>query len=78
MLFYDFFNSSVEMLYILASYLTGQFNVTVTIDALFYVGTQLVCLSYTGKIGVWNVLTQSWRVFCFFNNQFHFDPFQSL
>ncbi|XP_066910884.1 BTB/POZ domain-containing protein KCTD3-like [Clytia hemisphaerica] len=40
----------------------GHFNLTVTIDASFFVGTQLVCLSYTGKIGVWNVHTKSWRV----------------
>jgi len=42
--------------------LIGTFNLTVPIDALSFVGSQFVALSYSGKIGVWNVMTQSWRV----------------
>ncbi|XP_057316512.1 BTB/POZ domain-containing protein KCTD3-like [Hydractinia symbiolongicarpus] len=40
----------------------GTFNLTVPVDALSFVGSQLVGLSYTGKVGVWNVMTQNWRI----------------
>lgn len=40
----------------------GVFDLTVAVDSLMFVGSQLVGLSYTGKIGVWNVMTQNWRV----------------
>ena len=40
----------------------GCFDLTVPVDALSFIGSQLVGLSYTGKIGVWNAMTQSWRI----------------
>ena len=40
----------------------GVFDLTVAVDSLMFVGSQLVGVSYTGKIGVWNVMTQNWRV----------------
>ena len=43
-------------------YFVGSFNLSVPVDALSFVGSQLVAISYTGKIGVWNVMTQNWRV----------------
>ena len=39
----------------------GTFDLHVTVDALFFIGTQLVALSPTGKIGVWNSVTQHWQ-----------------
>ena len=42
--------------------LIGSFNLTVPVDVLSFIGSQLVSLSYTGKIGVWNAMTQSWRI----------------
>jgi len=40
----------------------GIFDLTVPVDSLMFVGSQLVALSYNGKIGVWNVMTQNWRI----------------
>lgn len=40
----------------------GLFDLTVPVDALSFIGSQLVSLSCTGKIGVWNAMTQSWRI----------------
>ena len=31
-------------------------------DALFFIGSQLVGTSHTGKVGVWNSMTQHWQV----------------
>ena len=39
----------------------GTFNLHANVDKLFYIGTQLVALSPTGKIGVWNSMTQLWQ-----------------
>ena len=41
---------------------TGTFNLSVPVDALFFIGSQLVATSHTGKIGVWNSMTQHWQV----------------
>jgi len=32
------------------------------VDALFFIGSQLVATSHTGKIGVWNSMTQHWQI----------------
>jgi hypothetical protein len=41
---------------------TGTFDLSVTVDALFFIGSQLVATSRTGKIGVWNSMSQHWQV----------------
>ena len=43
---------------------SGTFDLTVPVDALFFIGSQLVATSHTGKIGVWNSMTQHWQVQC--------------
>lgn len=40
----------------------GTFDLSVAVDALFFIGSQLVATSHTGKIGVWNSMTQHWQV----------------
>lgn len=40
----------------------GMFNLGVPVDALFFIGNQLVATSHTGKVGVWNAVTQHWQV----------------
>lgn len=40
----------------------GTFDLSVTVDALFFIGSQLVATSHTGKIGVWNSMTQHWQI----------------
>ena len=40
----------------------GHFSLHVTVDQLFFIGAQLVALSPTGRIGVWNSLAQHWQV----------------
>ena len=42
--------------------LTGVFNLNVGVDELFFIGSQLVALSRTGKVGVWHAMTQNWQV----------------
>uniref|UniRef100_A0AAY4AE20 BTB/POZ domain-containing protein KCTD3 n=1 Tax=Denticeps clupeoides TaxID=299321 RepID=A0AAY4AE20_9TELE len=32
------------------------------VDSLFFIGSQLVATSHTGKVGVWNAVTQHWQV----------------
>lgn len=39
----------------------GNFSLHVTVDHLFFIGSQLVALSPTGRIGVWNSLAQHWQ-----------------
>jgi len=39
----------------------GNFSLHVTVDQLFFIGAQLVALSPTGRIGVWNSLAQHWQ-----------------
>jgi len=39
----------------------GSFNLSVTVDHLVFIGSQLVALSPTGRIGVWNSLAQHWQ-----------------
>lgn len=57
----------------------GVFSLGVPVDSLFFIGSQLVATSHTGKVGVWNAVTQHWQVQqftfytttvkCQFNNQ---------
>lgn len=39
----------------------GTFNLHASVDQMFFIGTQLVALSPTGKIGVWNSMSQHWQ-----------------
>jgi len=39
----------------------GSFSLTVAVENLFFIGAQLVALSPTGRIGVWNSLAQNWQ-----------------
>lgn len=40
----------------------GTFNLHVRVEYLFFIGSQLVALSFSGKIGVWHAMTQHWQV----------------
>ncbi|KAF1603091.1 UNVERIFIED_CONTAM: BTB/POZ domain-containing protein KCTD3, partial [Eudyptes robustus] len=40
----------------------GVFSLNADIDKLFFIGSQLVALSWTGKVGVWNSMTHNWQV----------------
>lgn len=40
----------------------GIFNLHVRVEYLFFIGSQLVALSPTGKIGVWHAMTQHWQI----------------
>ncbi|XP_015250618.1 PREDICTED: BTB/POZ domain-containing protein KCTD3-like isoform X2 [Cyprinodon variegatus] len=40
----------------------GIFSLGVPVDDLFFIGSQLVATSHTGKVGVWNAVTQHWQV----------------
>uniref|UniRef100_A0AAZ3R957 BTB/POZ domain-containing protein KCTD3 n=1 Tax=Oncorhynchus tshawytscha TaxID=74940 RepID=A0AAZ3R957_ONCTS len=40
----------------------GVFSLGVPVDHLFFIGNQLVATSHTGKVGVWNAVTQHWQV----------------
>ncbi|XP_064621992.1 BTB/POZ domain-containing protein KCTD3-like [Lineus longissimus] len=40
----------------------GIFNLSVHVDHLFFIGSQLVALSHTGKVGVWHAMTQNWQI----------------
>lgn len=39
----------------------GIFNLVVRVEYLFFIGSQLVALSSSGKIGVWHAMTQHWQ-----------------
>ncbi|EDV23638.1 uncharacterized protein TRIADDRAFT_63984 [Trichoplax adhaerens] len=39
----------------------GTFELYVSVDALFFVGSHLVAISHTGKIGVWHSTNQHWQ-----------------
>ena len=39
-----------------------MFSLGVNVDQLFFIGAQLVALSPTGRIGVWNSLANHWQV----------------
>lgn len=34
----------------------------ITVDALFFIGSQLVAISRTGKVVVWHAMTHHWQV----------------
>uniref|UniRef100_A0A1A9ZZQ0 BTB domain-containing protein n=1 Tax=Glossina pallidipes TaxID=7398 RepID=A0A1A9ZZQ0_GLOPL len=40
----------------------GIFNLNVRVEFLFFIGSQLVALSSSGKIGVWHAMTQHWQI----------------
>ncbi|XP_052106922.1 BTB/POZ domain-containing protein KCTD3-like [Mytilus californianus] len=40
----------------------GMFDLSVSVDSLFFIGSQLVALSQYGKIGVWHSMTQHWQI----------------
>lgn len=40
----------------------GTFNLNVRVEHLFFIGSQLVALSSSGKIGVWHAMTQHWQI----------------
>ncbi|XP_034239319.1 BTB/POZ domain-containing protein KCTD3 [Thrips palmi] len=40
----------------------GTFNLHVRVEYLFFIGSTLVALSPTGKIGVWHAMTQHWQI----------------
>ncbi|XP_063978261.1 BTB/POZ domain-containing protein KCTD3 isoform X2 [Diachasmimorpha longicaudata] len=40
----------------------GTFNLNVRVEYLFFIGSQLVALSQTGKIGVWHAMSQHWQI----------------
>ncbi|XP_015588379.1 BTB/POZ domain-containing protein KCTD3 isoform X2 [Cephus cinctus] len=40
----------------------GTFNLNVRVEYLFFIGSQLVALSPTGKIGVWHAMTHHWQI----------------
>ncbi|GFN97158.1 BTB/POZ domain-containing protein kctd3 [Plakobranchus ocellatus] len=40
----------------------GVFDLHVSVDNLFFIGSQLVALSCTGKVGVWHSMTQHWQI----------------
>lgn len=39
----------------------GTFNLHVKVEYLFFIGSQLVALSPSGKLGVWHAMTQHWQ-----------------
>lgn len=39
----------------------GTFNLQVRVEYLFFIGSQLVALSSSGKLGVWHAMTQHWQ-----------------
>ncbi|GAB1291770.1 SH3KBP1-binding protein 1 [Apodemus speciosus] len=39
----------------------GVFHLGVPVEALFFVGNQLIATSHTGRIGVWNAVTKHWQ-----------------
>uniref|UniRef100_A0A8C1EMJ6 Potassium channel tetramerisation-type BTB domain-containing protein n=1 Tax=Cyprinus carpio carpio TaxID=630221 RepID=A0A8C1EMJ6_CYPCA len=39
----------------------GVFSLNVPVEALFFVGNQLIATSHTGKVGVWNAVTKHWQ-----------------
>ncbi|EDO48579.1 predicted protein [Nematostella vectensis] len=45
-----------------AKFEIGTFDLTVPVDTLFFIGSQLVGTSHTGKVGVWNSMSQHWQI----------------
>lgn len=39
----------------------GVFSLNVPVEALFFVGNQLIATSHSGKVGVWNAVTKHWQ-----------------
>ncbi|XP_048585658.1 BTB/POZ domain-containing protein KCTD3 isoform X2 [Nematostella vectensis] len=45
-----------------AKFEIGTFDLTMPVDTLFFIGSQLVGTSHTGKVGVWNSMSQHWQI----------------
>ncbi|XP_026186832.1 SH3KBP1-binding protein 1 isoform X2 [Mastacembelus armatus] len=39
----------------------GVFSLGVPVEALFFVGNQMIATSHAGKVGVWNAVTKHWQ-----------------
>uniref|UniRef100_A0A8C6WS48 SH3KBP1 binding protein 1 n=1 Tax=Neogobius melanostomus TaxID=47308 RepID=A0A8C6WS48_9GOBI len=39
----------------------GVFSLNVPVEALFFIGNQLIATSHTGRVGVWNAVTKHWQ-----------------
>ena len=63
--------------HLLCVVLSASFDMKISVDGLFFIGNQLVALSYTGKVAVWQSMTQHWQVLqcvsVLYNNQLN-DP----
>ncbi|CAJ0957186.1 unnamed protein product, partial [Mesorhabditis belari] len=40
----------------------GKYSLGVAVDKLFFIGSQMVALSRTGKVGIWHSMTGNWQV----------------
>jgi len=40
----------------------GTFNLTAFVDTVFFIGSHLVALNWSGKLGVWHAMSQNWQV----------------
>jgi len=40
----------------------GTFNLTAVVDTVFFIGSHLVALNRSGKLGVWHAVSQNWQV----------------
>lgn len=59
-------------------FISGVFDLTVSFEHLFFIGSQLVALSSCGKIGVWHSVTQHWQASTLFLlNVFNHLPLSS-
>jgi hypothetical protein len=38
-----------------------SFDMGMTVDAMFFIGSQLVAISHTGKVVVWHAMTEHWQ-----------------
>lgn len=47
-------------------------------EALFFVGNQLIATSHTGRIGVWNAVTKHWQVRMLFSLAVPFPGVQTV
>lgn len=54
--------SFIDLVFVFVFFFIGVFSLGVPVDALFFIGNQLVATSHTGKVGVWNAVTQHWQV----------------
>ena len=50
------------LLVLMAVLLAASFDMGITVDAMFFIGNQLVAISRTGKVVVWHAMTEHWQV----------------